>query len=173
MVDKPKSHSEIAPPPSDDGLWTALQRRLHWGVAAIVLVQYLSQDAMRDAMALVEVDRAPGFGAFLVTTLHVWGGAAIAFAIVWRVRLRVNKPLGKRPLAAHLNHALLYLVVLVMAGSGALHYGFEIEAAARWHEVGKWVLAGSVALHVVGAVWHWLVRRDGVLPSMLGIDRYR
>ncbi len=152
--------------------WSQVQRRLHWAVAAVVLVQYLSQDAMHDAMALVAAQQTPGVGTFLVTTLHVWGGAAAGATVLWRLRLRqfsrTSRARGVRARIALVNHLLLYLLLLMMAVSGALHYGLDFEPAARWHNVGKWLLAGCLFLHVSGAMWHGFVRRDGVLSAMLG-----
>jgi cytochrome b561 len=154
-------------------VWSRLQRRLHWGVAAVVLVQFLTQDVMREAMKQVAVDQAPGFGAFIILTLHVWGGAVAGFLVLWRIRLRMAGRVQKRPLAAHLNHAVLYLSVLVMSGSGALHYGAGVDWAVRWHVVGKWLLVGAVCLHLTGSLWHTVVKRDGVLAAMLGRDNDR
>lgn len=42
-----------------------------------------------------------------------------------------------------------------------------------WHEWGAWCLMGLVSLHIVAALWHHLVRRDGVLASMLPLVRPR
>lgn len=155
--------------------WSVLQRRLHWGVAVLVAIQYLSQDAMRDAMSLITTGSAPGFGTFLVTTLHVWGGAAIALAVIWRVRLRswraVAGTRGLLPLAALVNHMLLYLMLVFMATSGVLHYGLEVDAAADWHARGKWVLAGLLGMHLAAALWHAAIKRDDVLSAMLRSKR--
>lgn len=162
---------QTATPPAAS--WDRIQRRLHWGVAAVVGIQFLSQGGMREAMVLVDANTAPGLGAFLIVTLHVWGGAAAGAAVLWRVRLRAARPLQNRPLAAHINHAVLYLLLIVMAVSGALHYGAGIEAAARWHVLGKWLLLASLALHIAGALWHLVVKRDRVLASMLGMEADR
>lgn len=155
--------------------WSLLQRRLHWGVGALVLVQYLSQDTMRAAMRLTDSGEAPGFGAFLVTTLHVWGGVTIGLAVLWRVRLRdwrrEARTTGLRPWAALITQTLLYLTLLVMVLSGVLHYGLGFALAERWHETGKWVLATLLFLHLSGALWHAVVKRDDVLSAMLGVRR--
>ncbi len=147
-----------------------MQRRLHWLVAAVVLVQFLTQDVMREALRQVEANQAPGFATFVILTLHVWGGAAAGCLVLWRIRLRLSGRLQIRPLAAHINHAVLYLLLTIMAVSGALHYGAGLGWAARWHVVGKWLLVGAVGLHIAGSLWHAVVKRDRVLGSMLGRD---
>ena len=155
-------------------VWSPLQRRLHWLVAWLVLGQFLLQRPMRAAVRAAAEGEAVTFWQFLVTTLHSWGGAAIAPLVLWRLVLRRRAPvpvaagrLGAR--AARLigwHHALLYVVLLVMVLSGALHYYAGSEQAARWHELGKWVLGVAVALHVGAALGHALRRGDPVLQRM-------
>ncbi len=41
------------------------------------------------------------------------------------------------------------------------------DSLQDWHEWGAWLLIGLVTLHVLAALWHHWVRRDGVLASML------
>ena len=63
-------------------------------------------------------------------------------------------------LIAHLND-------IVFARSGApLPASFEPYPTFRAHGVIATMLAILVVLHVLGALWHWLVRRDGVMRRM-------
>ena len=56
---------------------------------------------------------------------------------------------------------------IVFARNGApLPTSFDAYPTFRAHGVIAAVLAILVALHVLGALWHWLVRRDGVMRSM-------
>lgn len=143
--------------------WTPLQRRLHWLVAAIVLMQFVLQDAMRSATDTAASGGRIGFIDFVVTTVHSWGGALIAFLVIFRLVLRRRAPVvvgsgGLEPLAARFvqaNHLLLYALLMLMSVSGVLHYHVGLEFAARWHEVGKWLLALAAALHVAGALRHY------------------
>ncbi len=41
------------------------------------------------------------------------------------------------------------------------------DSLQDWHEWGAWLLIGLISLHVLAALWHHWVRRDGVLASML------
>lgn len=143
--------------------WTALQRRLHWIVAGIVLVQFLLQAPMESAAAAGVRGENIGFIDFLVTTVHSVGGVTIAVLVGVRLMLRQRAPVkvagglyGPRVAALiECNHLLLYALLLVMALTGSLQYYLAIDAAQRWHEVGKWLLAGSIVLHVIGALWHY------------------
>ena len=63
-------------------------------------------------------------------------------------------------LVAHLND-------IVFARNGApLPTSFDAYPTCRAHGLIATVLAILVALHVLGALWHWLVRRDGVMRRM-------
>jgi cytochrome b561 len=63
-------------------------------------------------------------------------------------------------LIAHLND-------IVFARNGTpLPASFDDFPTFRAHGLIATVLATLVALHVLGALWHWLVRRDGVMRRM-------
>ncbi len=89
--------------------------------------------------------------------------------------------------AAHLNHWGLYLMLLVVPIMGyvgiSLYPALDIfglfslpgivapsqEAAARvfyWHWVGAVAIVLLVGMHVGAALFHYLIRRDGVLQRM-------
>ncbi len=56
---------------------------------------------------------------------------------------------------------------IVFARNGApLPPSFDAYPTFRAHGVIATVLAILVALHVLGALWHWLARRDGVMRRM-------
>lgn len=47
------------------------------------------------------------------------------------------------------------------------------DSLQEWHELGATCLLGLIALHVLAALWHHWLRRDGVLASMLPLVRPR
>jgi len=154
--------------------YTVLQRRLHWLVIFLLSGQYLLQGPMRDAIAAIERHETLGFTQFMVTTVHTWGGICIAAIMLWRWQLRKRVvPLNEgllsqkqaRWVTAH--HVSLYAVIFVMAISGAMHYYLGWAFAARWHELGKWLLLALILVHVIGALLH--VRQGStVLRRMMG-----
>lgn len=159
--------------------YTRLQRRLHWLVLVLLAGQYLLQGAMRRALSAIESGQALDFGQFIVTTLHTWSGISIAMIMIWRWSLRKRHvPInGGRASGAlerwvRYHHTSLYVAVWVMAFSGAAHYYLYWQHAARWHELGKWVLAGLVISHVAGALLH-AARGSTVLRQMMGISSLR
>lgn len=154
--------------------YTLLQRRLHWAVILLISCQFLLQDAMRDALYAIEQQESLGLGQFVVTTLHTWGGAGIAILMLWRWRLRKRAVPLDGGLMAHrkafwvnLHHISLYIVVLLMAATGALHYYLAWSLAGRWHELGKWLLLALISIHVIGALSH-LGSDSKVLQRMMG-----
>jgi cytochrome b561 len=154
--------------------YTRLQRRLHWLVIVMLILQFSLQGPMSEAMAAVERGETLGFIAFLVTTLHTWSGISIAAIMLWRWRLRLRRvPLAGGTLSTlrskvvRLHHTALYVVVVMMAMSGAVHYYFEIEVAAVWHEWGKWLLVGLIGVHIAGALTH-IRNGSSVFQRMMG-----
>jgi len=148
--------------------WTPLQRRLHWIVALLVAGQFTLQQAMRSANEAARAGETVTFVQFVVTTLHTWGGAGVALLVAWRLVLRRRAPVpvaagAPGPLAARLigwHHRLLYALLVGMALSGALHWYAGWEVAARWHEIGKWLLVTAVVVHLGGALRHRLGGRS-------------
>ncbi|MFK7893374.1 MAG: cytochrome b [Granulosicoccus sp.] len=160
--------------PSDTLRYTSLQRRLHWLVIVLVFVQYLAQETMGEAMRVIEQHEPVNAGHFFVITIHTWFGALLAAVMIWRWTLRrrpvpVNGGLMARHRARYvaIHHKILYLTIILMALTGALHYYAGLPTAGRWHELGKWLLLVLIAIHVLGALSH--VRGgSGVLRQMMG-----
>lgn len=42
-----------------------------------------------------------------------------------------------------------------------------------WHKFGAWLLIGLISAHILAALWHHWIRRDGVLVGMLPLLRRR
>lgn len=159
--------------------YTPLQRRLHWLVILLLIVQYSLQIPMGHAMDAIERQETLGFVSFLVTTVHTWGGIAIAAIMIWRWQLRKRAvPLAGGNLSVRQerwvrwHHVGLYGVLLLMALSGTMYYYFGFQPAGRWHEWGKWLLAVLILIHIAGALSHG---REGlkVLNRMMGRNGLR
>jgi cytochrome b561 len=84
--------------------------------------------------------------------------------------------------AAHFVHRAFYLVLLVMAASGigmlvlsgvipngldpATLPDFNLYPPRRLHGLMAFLLVGLIVLHVAAALYHHLVKRDGVMSRM-------
>lgn len=126
---------------------------------------------------------------------HKWAGVLIltasALRLLWRLAHKpppdVPMPLWQQR-AAHVVHVLLYLLffsVPLVGWAYSSAAGFPIvlfgvlplpdfvakdaalaEFLKPWHGRLAWMLAALVALHVLGALKHHFVNRDGVLHRM-------
>src|SRR5947208_3365306 len=128
-------------------------------------------------------------------------GLLILLVMVVRVVWRLGHPPPPLPagfwrieaLAAHADHALMYLLFLVMPLSGYLNaaaaghtvslFGLALipplvpenprlsQAAIAVHLVGQFLVYGLVAVHVAAALTHRIVRRNTILERMLPLRR--
>jgi cytochrome b561 len=175
--------------------YTLIQRLLHWLIAGVVLlalatggtIGYLGFDGLRAQFGAAGTD-------FLYTT-HKTLGVLILGLMVLRLaaRLGLGKPAYAVPLpapqriASRTVHDLFYVLLLVMpilgwlataSGGFPVHF-FTIELPGViernrelsdtlffWHRVVGMTIAGLIVLHVAGALYHWRVRRDGVMRRM-------
>lgn len=168
--------------------YDAVSRRFHWITVLIVAIMVpvgliMTQDIERplqDSLFILH----KGLGSIFLVV--------IAARLIWRV-LRPAPPLPNvvPPLQrriARLTHVGLYVLLVVMAGSGYVRVttgGFPIEwlnaigvppllpvdkpvseVASTVHETTKYLLIGLISLHVAAAAFHGLIRRDGVFRRM-------
>jgi len=137
----------------------------------------------------------------LLLLLHRSVGLVILALMLFRVLWRIGHPPPPLPadfprieaLAAHADHALLYVLFLVMPLSGVLNaaaaghpvsfFGLVAipplplandrlsEAAIAVHLAAQFLLYALVAVHVAAALMHRIVRRNGILERMLPLRR--
>lgn len=129
-------------------------------------------------------------------TVHVTFGMAILGLIVLRFFWRLSHPVAPESslppwqrVTAEWVHWLLYLVVLLTTLTGWVldsARGTDIafvggaplprlvaqgsalgQAIGRWHATMVWVLIALVALHVLSALVHYFIYRDGVMQRIL------
>jgi len=165
---------------------------LHWLAAVAVFVMlYLGFSA---EMAEEAGDRE---GRAALMGLHISFGAAFALILLARVASSWFQPrpapVEQAPplqLLARATHQLLLLAILIQVVSGPLAVWsggrainvfslFAIpspfaernegvhEVAEVLHAIGRWTLIVLVSLHVLGALKHAVIDRDGVMRRML------
>lgn len=165
---------------------------LHWLAAIAVFVMLVTgfqADFAGDAG-----DRATRSA---LMGLHTSFGASIALILLARVFASYAQPRPTPPEQApalkflsSATHQVLLLAILLQVISGPLAVWsggrainvFDVfsipgpfaernqgvhEFAELLHGIGRWTLVGAIALHVLGALKHALVDRDGVLQRML------
>ena len=177
---------------ADRHAYTPFAKLLHWLIAALVAAQLVV------AWFMPHIGRnAKAEG---LVSLHFSLGVLIFLAMIarWvhRVRYPVPLEMPQSPLwerwAAHWMHVVIY--VLLLAGpplgwaAASAHnlpvalFGIPLPALAppkaRWalqagdiHTLAMWALLALVAVHALAALYHYFVRRDGVLQRMLPAGR--
>ena len=162
---------------------------LHWGIALAILAQVLlitAHEATEGPLSrqFVEVHKALGITILLATL----------FRIAWRLMNPAPPlPAGMKPwekIAARVTHVGFYVLLIFMPLSGWAAMSARARDISFWglfnwpllpigggremartilerHEMGMKVIYVLVALHVLAALKHHFVDRDGVLRSML------
>ncbi|HZZ68910.1 MAG TPA: cytochrome b [Phenylobacterium sp.] len=179
----PQSQLAVAPARFD-----AVSRAFHWISVALIVVLFASAWSLslardgEEAAQLLTLHRSLG--------VTIW---VVALArLTWRLRFAVRPPLPRslpaaQRLAAAVTEGALYVLMLVQPITGLVQslargkpfqlFIFEaprvmardkplVSLFHEIHEATAWLLLGLIGLHVAAALFHGLVRRDGVLRSM-------
>lgn len=151
--------------------YSRLQIALHWLVFALIAQQYLFKGAMSAAWDRLTDGMEPGFDPLVLA--HVAGGALVMILALWRLALRARHGVPPaleanrvQATLAKLTHIGLYGLMVLMPLSGAVAWFGGVTAAAQGHNVMKLLLLALIALHVIGALYHQFVLRDGTLARM-------
>ena len=171
--------------------------RLHYGATAktfhwLVVVFLVVQAPLGWLMHGLRRGQPPD----TALTVHVTIGLAILLLIVLRFLWRLSHPVAPESylpawqrVSSAWVHWLLYLAVLATTLTGWLLdsargvdpvlFGlFPLprlvpegsalgQAIGRWHATLVWVLVGLVSFHVLAALVHYFIYRDGVMQRML------
>ncbi len=179
-----KDKNPIVTPDAQDSpalVYTSVQRKLHWWVVVLLLVQWLASDGMVAAMALQAKQQSPGAIVFLGSTLHLFSGLAVFCLVLVRIGLRCTpenrrrrQNAARQPVwvlsLAGVTQVLMYVVLVLMPLTGMLAYFFSSDFGVTAHSyLGRGLLA-LVLLHVLGALFHRLVRKDGIWERMVRIS---
>jgi cytochrome b561 len=181
-------HAEQARAAERNGVYDPVARTCHWLIFVLVTVQVLTGWIMPEIRPTT-----PQNG---LVDWHLSIGAVLMLVVVLRLLWRALSPTPlattlapwERKLA-ELAHTLLYVLLLlipVLGWAAAGYFGYTVrlfgvialpalaDTTMQWaHEAGDIhavlanVLLGLVGLHVLGALWHYFVRRDRVLQRMI------
>ncbi|QHJ89283.1 hypothetical protein EYZ66_13675 [Aequoribacter fuscus] len=154
---------------SDQLRWySKTQIVLHWITVALVIAQYVLHDSIVNAWELIQSGKSVSFDPLVLS--HVAGGIFIALIVLIRLRLRsistheTKDLLGNR--LSNIAHKLLYAILLMMVLSGGMAWFFNIDAAANAHNLFKVLLLITVLGHVLAALYHHFIMKDGLLNRM-------
>ena len=181
-------HTVLSQPHAEPTQYTRTAMVLHWVIAVLIIcnaVLGLTAESFPDGWIRPIVDTHKSIG---ITVL----GLAL-LRILWRVSHRAP-PLPREfptweKVAAHVAHFLLYVLMIVIPVSGYLYSSAANipvvylgliplpriiapdpqlkEVLKNLHIALNYTLLVLVALHVVAAIKHQLIDRDGLLSRML------
>ncbi len=170
--------------------WGSVQIGLHWTIAALVLL-------VQVPAGLTMVASGPGTLQNVCYDVHKTTGIVIFLLAAVRLSWRWSQPVpllpadlpGWQAKTARITHALLYSVLFLMPVTGFLYTAmagfpvpfFMLINLAQWVPVDKpiaevfkyahlslqFVLYLTVILHILGALQHHYLRKDGILRRML------
>ncbi len=181
--------SEVSFAP-DPGPWrySVAARVLHWAIALLIVFT----TALGWRMLFIEKEPGADQWFDLHRSIGLTIFTLVAARIVWRLAhapepLPDDVPRWQARLASVV-HGLLYLLMVAIPVTGylgAAHTKADVTwfnriVVPRWtppdHDLAEqlfsvhgtlvWVLVALVALHVAGALKHWLVDKDGVFERM-------
>ncbi|HVV92806.1 MAG TPA: cytochrome b/b6 domain-containing protein [Hyphomicrobiales bacterium] len=155
--------------------YTRPQIAVHWLIVALVALQWLTKNAMHVLWhAITGSETIPiGFGDQVRQALHMASGLTILFLALMLLFLRRRDgtpPLADLPewarKAALWTHRGFYFVLIATPIFGTMAAA-GIEAGALAHVVLTKLLLALVGLHLLGALWHLAIRRDGIVRGMI------
>lgn len=148
--------------------YSGLQIALHWLVAVLILLAWLSGEGAEEAMEAIEEGGAAGF------VPHVAFGLAILTLVVVRILVRLSRGAPAAPgdpgslavKAADWGHRLIYLLMIAVPLGGASVYFLGLDVG-EIHGLAANVLMLVVLGHALMALYHQYVLKDGLLRRMM------
>ncbi len=151
--------------------YSATQIGLHWVIAGLILFQLIFGEDMGTAWRSVEKGLPAEMN--LWVWAHIVVGIAVLLFALWRLALRFTRGAPEAPeasavmmSAAKWGHWALYAAMVLAPISGLMAWYGGIDTAAEVHELFKPVLIVLIAGHVLAALYHQFIRRDGLLLRM-------
>lgn len=149
--------------------YSRLQIRLHWIVAVLVILQLIFGEGIGGDFDRMLDSGVAGYSA--PTILHIGSGVLIGLLMIWRLSQRLGRGVppeaeGLEGLAAKAAHWAFYAILIGAPIMGLVAWFGGSEEAGDLHSLVKPVLIVLIGLHVLAALWHQFVRKDGLLLRM-------
>jgi cytochrome b561 len=154
--------------------YSEIQKAIHWGLALLCILEFPTAWSIQKAhLGHAFGIRPPAFDEVLAVA-HEWFG--------WLVLLLAGLLLGSRVLCgaprlpagmkmwqrvlAYAAHAAIYVGIVALVVSGVV--AMYVDARLAFIHIGLTKIGiGLILLHVGAAIWHQVVRRDGLIGRML------
>ena len=154
--------------------FSRVQIALHWGVAVMIIFQLLMGDDMSHLWRQIQQG-----GAVPTTTgawIHIIVGTLVLVFVLWRLFLRLTRGVPDAPagesraltVAGDAGHWLLYALMIAMPATGLLAWYGGVASLAGLHgALLKTLLWVMIAGHVLAAVYHHFILKDGLIKRMM------
>ncbi|HWT58847.1 MAG TPA: cytochrome b/b6 domain-containing protein [Rhizobium sp.] len=158
--------------------YSLAQIGLHWLVALMVPVQYLTGGSIERTHHAVHMGLTPSYWDVVQHQLHNYAGMVIGLLMGLRLVLRLlQPPEADRPglWAGRTAKALHYGFYVAIIGQACMGFiaSYLSFAIAPYHVIGSRIILAMVALHLAAAAWHTLVARDETVDRMVFSRRKR
>jgi cytochrome b561 len=150
--------------------YSRAQIALHWLTLLAILVAFFSHEMMKEAFDAVEDGKVAA-----TPFLHIGAGVSVLIFTLLRIVLRLTHGAPALPegnsravhIASAAVHGLLYLLLLMIPMSGSVAWFLGIEDAGEVHETLWFGLQVLVLAHVLAALYHQFVMKDGLMRRMM------
>lgn len=154
------------------GSYSTAQIGLHWLIALLLPIQYLTGGSIERTHHAAHMGVTPSSFDLFQHNVHNYAGMLIGVLMGVRLLLRIKTPPAPQlpaswwqKAAAGFHHAL-YVAILMQAGLGFVTSYLWFGTAA-YHVALANIILAIVALHFGAAAWHTLVIRDETLDRMI------
>ena len=152
--------------------YSRTQISLHWLIAALILFQLVFGEEIGSAFDAMLESGVASYDLAAIT--HILAGVGVLLFAVWRLALRFGRGVPAAPtgesavqaLLAKATHGILYVLMLAVPAVGLFAWFGGSEEAGDLHSLAKPAFIILVALHVLGALYHQFILKDGLLLRM-------
>lgn len=153
--------------------YSRTQIALHWAIALFILFNLFLGDSMSGVWRAFQQS-----GTATTTTgawLHIIVGSLVLILALWRLSIRFTRGVPEAPagesatvkLAGELGHWALYVLMLALPITGLLAWFGSAASLAGLHGgILKALFWAIIAVHVLAAIWHHFILKDGLLNRM-------
>ncbi|RXT21276.1 hypothetical protein B5P46_24110 [Rhizobium leguminosarum] len=152
--------------------YSLAQIGLHWLVALLVPVQYLTGGSIERTHHAVHMGMTPAYWDVAQHQVHNYAGMVIGLLMGVRLVLRLLQPpetSGPSSWAGRAATALHHAFYAAIIGQACMGFvaSYLWFAIAPYHVIGSRIILAMVALHLAAAAWHTLVARDETVDRMV------
>ena len=148
--------------------YSGIQIALHWVMAILVILAWLSGGGAEEALETVETGGTSGF------VPHVAFGLAVLALVVLRIAVRIRRGAPPAPgtpgslqvRAADWAHRLLYLLMLAVPLGGISAWFLRLDTG-EVHALFANLLLAIALGHALMALYHQYVLKDGLIRRMM------